>query len=127
MHEEGYQGDRPLIVRALIALRRYFWFEKFTLSDPDEDAQRRAVWPLWRRAVRPIGATAWWIVVIVGLVSDHHVRIDAYGGLLIALLVVVLCCLTIWAVTRFVERQKRRGQPCPPVAELFRGGTTTDR
>jgi len=34
MHEEGYQGDRPLIVRALIALRRYFWFEKFTLSDP---------------------------------------------------------------------------------------------
>jgi uncharacterized membrane protein YfcA len=77
------------------------------LSDPEEDARRRAAWPLWRRAVRPIGATAWWVGVLPGMVAGHQVSIYAYGGLLIGAFAVLMCCAAIWAVDRI--REHRRG------------------
>src|SRR5262245_51567518 len=40
--------------------RRYLLFENWTWSDSDAGARRRASWPTWRRAVRPIGAVAYW-------------------------------------------------------------------
>lgn len=47
-------------------LRSYLLFERFTLIEPDEMRRRRARWPTWRRMLRPVGATLWWLGVILG-------------------------------------------------------------
>jgi hypothetical protein len=48
--------------------RRYFLFENWTWDEPGLAARRRASWPAWRRAVRPVGAGAWWSAVVLGLI-----------------------------------------------------------
>ena len=105
MQAEGYSGDRPLILRVLVGIRRYVLFER--LSDTDQDA-RRAAWPLWRRAVRPVGAIAWWAGAIPGTLTGHHVRIDGYGGLLIVSFVVLVCCLLISGIDKIREYRRSR-------------------
>jgi hypothetical protein len=37
-------------------LRRRYLYEGWTWAEPEEDARRRAGWPLWRRLLRPVGA-----------------------------------------------------------------------
>jgi len=106
MQEEGYWGERPSIVRALVGLRRYFLAEWLS-TDPEADARRRAGWPLWRRAVRPIGAIARWAGALPSLIAGHRVRIDSYGGLLVAANVVLVCCVAIWAVDKIREHRRR--------------------
>jgi hypothetical protein len=46
-------------------------FEAYSFTDPDVIDRWRGTWPSWRRAVRPIGATAWWLGVVDGFIFDH--------------------------------------------------------
>lgn len=49
-------------------VRGYLLFERWTLIDPDEMHRRRATWPVWRRMLRPVAATLWWLGLGLGLV-----------------------------------------------------------
>jgi Na+-transporting NADH:ubiquinone oxidoreductase subunit NqrE len=51
-------------------VRGYFLFEAWSFTDPALIAQWRTTWPSWRQAIRPVGATAWWLAVVLELIFD---------------------------------------------------------
>lgn len=92
--------------------RRYLLFEGWTWSDSDTAARRRASWPTWRRAVRPIGAVAYWVGWAVALILQPSWR-TADGPLrafYIALYVIVGGCVLLGIIDGFRERCSDRSQ-----------------
>jgi hypothetical protein len=75
-------------------VRAYLLFQKYSFTDPRLIARWRTTWPAWRRAVRPIGAAAWWLGALVGLMVDHggpgYIRI-----ILCVLFAVIVTCIAI--------------------------------
>ena len=94
-------------LKALARARRYVLFENWTWSDPDTAARRRASWPAWRRAIRPIGAAAYWACAIAGLVLDPSWRTAGtpLRVLIIAGLVIVGACVVFGTVDGFRQRR----------------------
>ena len=43
------------------------YFDRWTLINPAEMHERRVRWPLWRRALRPVGATVWFVGILLGI------------------------------------------------------------
>lgn len=92
-------------------LRRYLLFERFTLIDPDEMRRRRVSWPIWRRALRPIGAACFWTS---GLFQFANLSISQAGvGELIvgfALLSGLVGCVVLGVGLEWRDR-RREGRP----------------
>jgi hypothetical protein len=85
---------RPRRPSVLPGVRSYLVFQKYSFTDPRLIAHWRTTWPAWRRAVRPIGAAAWWLGAVVGVVFDHghpeYARIIIY-----VVFAVVVTCMAI--------------------------------
>lgn len=86
--------------------RRYFLFENWTWDQPQVAARRRASWPRWRRAVRPVGAVAWRMGVALGLAfePDNSAPLAVYviGSLLVS---VAICCALFGIVDGIRQRR----------------------
>jgi hypothetical protein len=87
--------------------RRYLLFEGWTWSDSETAARRRASWPTWRRAVRPIGAVAYWVGWAVALILQPSWRTpDApLRAFYIALYVIVGGCVLLGIIDGFRQRR----------------------
>lgn len=106
------------------SVQAYLLFQKYSFTDPRLIARWRTTWPAWRRAVRPIGAAAWWLGALVGLASDHggprYVRVIIY-----VLFAVIVTCMAIGLgsyrkaggerglLRRFTNPRSRPQQPAP--------------
>jgi hypothetical protein len=99
--------------QALRRLRRYLLAENWTWDEPDLAARRRANWPAWRRAVRPVGAAAYWIGAIVGIVFDPHGILSA-GGLYLVLIPIVVVCAVFGIADGFRQRRADRSASTSP-------------
>jgi hypothetical protein len=94
------------------AIRRYFLAENWTWDEPEVAARRRAEWPTWRRAIRPVGATAYWIGAIVAIVFHPHGILSA-DGLYLALFPIIIGCAGFGIVDGFRPRREDRRASAP--------------
>ena len=94
----------------LARTRRYFLFADWTFSEPDTAARQRASWPIWRRAVRPVGASLWWTGSIIGLVIQPSWRTMSapYRVCAVASLVIIGGCVAFGAIDGFRQRRVDR-------------------
>lgn len=78
-------------------IRDYLLFERWTLIDPDEMRRRRASWPTWRRMLRPVGATLWWLGIVLGWVlpafNEFHPWSPTFVLGLVMLSIIAICVL----------------------------------
>jgi hypothetical protein len=107
-------------------LRRYFLFETWTWAEPAEAARQRSRWPLWRRAVRPVGAVAWWAGLLLGRITGKRRDLNSVSELMVSVLlaVVVLACVVYGVVDGFRER-RREGTDSDRPTYSARDSTTT--
>jgi hypothetical protein len=93
--------------------RRYFLFENWAWSDPQELAVRRTGWSAWRRAVRPIGAIVWWLGAAWGIIWQPTWRTMSVPLTILGVtgLAVVGLCVLIGVIDGF---RHRRAHPRPP-------------
>jgi hypothetical protein len=83
-------------------LRRYFLFEAWTWSRPADAARRRATWPAWRRAIRPVGAVAFLVMASARLFPDPaRLRIG------IPFVVVTVCCVVLGSTLEARDRHRQ--------------------
>lgn len=99
--------SRPLAAYA----SRYFLFENWTWDEPDTAARVKAAWPAWRRAVRPVGAAAWWIGVVIGWATGNNSWANVglpVRVITVALGVVLVTCIVFGVVDGARTRRNRR-------------------
>ncbi len=88
--------------------RRYLLFEDFTLIDPDEMRRRREHWPAWRRGLRPVGATIWWLGVVLGWVLPSY---NGHGNALfvlgLAITGVFVACIALGVGLEWHDRLRK--------------------
>lgn len=92
------------------AVRRYFLFEGWTWDKPSVVEQRRASWPRWRRAVRPVGALAWWTTVVLGAVYNNDwQRVPLVGQVLCSIFAAVAAgCVILGVIDGLRWRRRAR-------------------
>lgn len=84
------------------SVRIYFTLETWTWLTPTEYAHRRSTWPTWRRAIRPVGATACWLTW-----PASHLPDPARLTIGLPLLAVVLCCFVIGNSLELHDRRRQ--------------------
>jgi hypothetical protein len=91
---------------ALLECRRTraFLFEAWTWSGPEDAALRRATWPTRRRAIRPVGAAAFWLSNLAYLFAN-----PARLAIGIPFLAVAVCCIVFGST---LEARDRHRQGC---------------
>jgi len=96
-------------------LRRYLLLEAWTWSTPEQAACRRAEWPIWRRAVRPVGATAWWAAVAIALLTTPYAGdgVTPAGQVFVLLWLVIGACVTVTVVDGVARRSAERRRTIP--------------
>jgi hypothetical protein len=72
-------------------LRRIWLFERRSFTDSALLDQWRLTWPTWRRLVRPVGASAVWLVPVVEAFSDNEGSVAR--PVLLVLASIVLACV----------------------------------
>jgi hypothetical protein len=82
--------------------RYYLLFEAWTFSRPADAERRRATWPPWRRAIRPVGYVAFLLSNIAYLVP-HPVRL-AIG---IPFLAVTVFCIVFGSALEARDRHRQ--------------------
>jgi hypothetical protein len=86
------------------------WTDTWSELSPAERVQWRASWPAWRRAVRPVGVTIFWVgAVYFGANSDRPKTI-AFVSIYLLWIAIWLTCAVIGLVDR---RRIRRGRQAP--------------
>jgi hypothetical protein len=90
--------------------RRYFLFENWTWDEPEVAAQRRSSWPSWRRAIRPVGAVAWWSAAVVGLVLGSD-RMPLWIFVLGSVLVSVALACVLFGIADGIRQRRQTGRP----------------
>lgn len=93
-------------------MRTYLLFDRWTLIDPREMRSRRASWPVWRRLLRPVGATVWFLGVVLGWVLPGFTDFSPWSatfvlGLALSGLIVVCVVLGIGLEWRDRHREGR--------------------
>lgn len=92
------------------AVRAYLLFERFTLIDPGEMRARRRGWPAWRRALRVVGAAAWWIGVALRIVWSGSSELKDHDGtryvLASALLSITALCIVLGVGLEWRDRRR---------------------
>ena len=99
--------DAPHTVEVKVPepVRRYVLFESWAPSPG-----RRAQWPTWRRMVRPVGATAWWLTGALGVITGASGRAAFFGyyGVFSILTVFYLGCVAFGFVDAVRWRRAHR-------------------
>jgi hypothetical protein len=100
----------------LRTLRRYLLLEAWTWSTPEQAAGRRAEWPAWRRAVRPVGAIAWWAAVAIALLTTPYDgnSVTPAGQLFVVLWLVIAACIAVSVIDGMAHRRPGRPRTIPP-------------
>lgn len=114
--------DKPFADRARQAARRWWkggkiytlvrddvLFERWTLIDPDEMRRRRAAWPLWRRMLRPVGATLCWIGVFLGWLLPGFTQFNPWSGPFIlgaVMLWLIVVCVGVGIALEWRDRRR---------------------
>ena len=99
----------------LRTLRRYLLLEAWTWSTPEQAAGRRAEWPAWRRAVRPVGAIAWWAAVAIALLTTAYAgdSVTPAGQLFVVVWLVIGACIAVTVVDGVARRRAERPRTIP--------------
>lgn len=107
-----YEGSRT--ATGLRAWARYeFLLRTWPRSDPAIAIRRRASWPVWRRAVRPVGYAAW-VLLAVATMFTHASWAEAGAAqraFFVALYVVMGVCVLIGLIDRLRARYAARNTP----------------
>jgi hypothetical protein len=82
--------------------RHYLLFEAWTFSRPADAERRRATWPPWRRAIRPVGYVAFLVMALARLFPDP-VRLTIG----IPFLVVTVCCIVFGSALEARDRHRQ--------------------
>ena len=86
-------------------LRSYLLFEGFTLIDPDEMRRRRWRWPTWRRVLRPVGATLWWLGVLLSWAIPES-TFRGSSALAYGLVVGLVVCVVLGIGLEWCDRRR---------------------
>jgi hypothetical protein len=89
-------------------LSNWLLFERWTLIDPDEMRRRREGWPTWRRALRPVGATLWWIGIVLGWVLPGFTDFNPWTLSFVLGFAMIACIAVCVAVGTSLEWRDRR-------------------
>lgn len=95
----------------LARLKSYLLFERWTLLEPDAMLRRRATWPRWRRMLRPIGATVWWLGVVVNVVVPRSdgARVGTWQFALgLVMTTVLVVCIVAGTGLEWRDRRRER-------------------
>jgi hypothetical protein len=87
------------------------WADGFSDLSPADRQRRRASWPGWRRSIRPIGLTSYWLGVVYFTANSDHRKTLTFVALYGAWIAVWLTCALIGLADRRRYRRLRRQGP----------------
>ncbi len=87
--------------------RRWLLFERFSFADPNAVRRWRHTWPAWRRTVRPVGAVAFWLALLLNVMWP--VRTPGPVRVVKGLLVLTLLTCVVIGIADYVRIGGRRG------------------
>jgi peptidoglycan/LPS O-acetylase OafA/YrhL len=94
------------------SVRSWLLFERYTLIGPDEMRLRRSRWPAWRRAIHPLDAALFWLVVL-SVFLPHGTgpnRSDEVFGVQLTMVCLVAACVVVGTGLEWRDR-RREGLP----------------
>jgi hypothetical protein len=84
------------------------WTDTWSELSPAERGQWRASWPAWRRAVRPVGVTIFWVGGVYFVANADHRKTVAFVSIYLLWIAIWLTCAVIGLVDRRRIRRARR-------------------